>query len=837
MYLNRLLLITIFILISFSRGTSQTTKTEQPLKQYLKTISDKYEVVFTYLDQYVKDVKVAPVSVALPLSAIIDSLENQTNLDFEQLSPQYIAIKQKAALTHKVCGYIKDAENKQFLENALITLNHQKVLSDDKGFFHFDKATSGDTLHISFLGYADASIILNHFDKDSCHTFTLHPQPLILSEVMFSEYITEGIQKKKDGSLTLNIAQTGLLPGMTQTDVLHSIQALPGIQSINESVSNINVRGGTNDQNLILWDGVRMFQSGHFFGLISAFNPNATKEVTLIKNGTSTAFGEAVSSTIQITSHDEKVDQPTLGAGINMLSGDIYVRFPVTPKASISFAARKSFTDLFHSPTYQQYYNRAFRNTDLLEQNEANTITTNDSFTFHDISLGAVFTPSQRDKIKFSFLKIGNKLSYAEKWSNTTNAEEKASGLSQRSLAGTINFQRLWNKKWSTEVLASWSTYQMDAINQDLQNSRFLKQVNEVNEKSLKMQGRYLFNNQLDFLIGYQITETGIRSLDELDKPPYSRELKKVNYTHALFAEGVYTSQNEQTQIRAGLRGNYYPFLNQLKPEPRLVFTHQLPSHLSIELMAETKSQSVLQVIDFQSDFLGIEQRRWLLADGEDIPLLQSKQLSGGVNYEHNNWLISIEGYTKRVQGILTKSQGFRNQFEFINEKGNYQVRGIDFLLRKSIDAIHLWSSYSLSKNEYTFENLSPSSFSSNLDIRHAISLGGNYKLKQLELSSGIHWRTGKPYTKATGVSGDEITYMEPNGNTLKNYLRIDISARYSFKIGQKLNAQAGASIWNILNRNNTFDQYYLLTTDQNLHEISQSALGFTPNLSFRINF
>ena len=97
------------------------------------------------------------------------------------------------------------------------------------------------------------------------------------------KFLTTGLIKQQDGSITLNIEDFGILPGLIEPDILQTVQALPGIKSIDETVSDINIRGGTNDQNLILWDGIKMYQSGHFFGLISAFNPHLTDKVTIIK--------------------------------------------------------------------------------------------------------------------------------------------------------------------------------------------------------------------------------------------------------------------------------------------------------------------------------------------------------------------------------------------------------------------------------------------------------------------------------------------------------------------------------------------------------------------------
>ena len=102
-----------------------------------------------------------------------------------------------------------------------------------------------------------------------------------LEEVVVTNYLTKGITKLNDGSTIVKPESFGILPGLIEPDILQTIQALPGVLSIDETVSNINIRGGTHDQNLFLWDGIKMYQSGHFFGLISAFNPYTTKQINV----------------------------------------------------------------------------------------------------------------------------------------------------------------------------------------------------------------------------------------------------------------------------------------------------------------------------------------------------------------------------------------------------------------------------------------------------------------------------------------------------------------------------------------------------------------------------
>ena len=121
-----------------------------------------------------------------------------------------------------------------------------------------------------------------------------------LEEVVITNYLTKGISKTNNGAIQVNTKAFDNLPGLIEPDVLQIIQNLPGVISVDERISNINVRGGTNDQNLIIYEGIRMYQTGHFFGLISAFNPYLSKGVRVSKNGTSELYGDGVSSTILI---------------------------------------------------------------------------------------------------------------------------------------------------------------------------------------------------------------------------------------------------------------------------------------------------------------------------------------------------------------------------------------------------------------------------------------------------------------------------------------------------------------------------------------------------------
>ena len=214
--------------------------------------------------------------------------------------------------------------------------------------------------------------------------------------------------------------------------------------------------------------------------------------------------------------------------------------------------------------------------------------------------------------------------------------------------------------------------------------------------------------------------------------------------------------------------------------------------------------------------------------------------MSTGLNFKKNGLLISAEGYFKQVEGITARSQGFQNQFQFVNAIGTYEIKGVDFLINKQFANASTWLSYSYSQNDYTFDSLNNgNSFPNNADLRHAITFAGTYNIGDLKLALGANWRTGKPFTavdELNAIEEDEINFNAPNQNNLDDYLRIDFSTTYNFDLGRNTKAKVGLSVWNVLNKNNNLNTYYTLSEDT-VNQIENQSLGITPNVSFRVNF
>ena len=662
-----------------------------------------------------------------------------------------------------------------------------------------------------------------------------------LPEVVVTNYLTSGITKKNDGTIQLKPDKFGILPGLIEPDILQTIQALPGILSADETVSNINVRGGTHDQNLILWDGIKMYQSGHFFGLISAFNPYLTEQVNVSKNGTSAKYGDGISSVIDMQLSNNIDNTFKAGLGFNLINIDGYAKIPISDKIELQVSSRRSVTDLVITPTYDQYFKRIFQDSDLTnnQRGETNAVTKNERFYFYDVTAKLLYDISKKDKLRINFLNVYNTLNYEEQ--STVNDIDEAlnSELTQRNLATGISYTRDWNDRLSTTAQVYLSNYDLDATNFDIINNQRLIQENEVYDGAAKLDLNYTVNNNFKISGGYQFFEVGISNLEDVNNPVFRSYIKEVIRSHSVYAEGDFLSNNKNTNFKFGTRLNYIKKFDTFLIEPRLSFNQRFLNYFRFELLGEFKSQTTSQIIDLQQDFLGVEKRRWILSNDDDVPIIKSKQASVGIHYGKNKLLVSAEVYLKDVDDITTRSQGFQNQYQFVNAIGSYQVKGIDVLINKQFTNVSTWLSYSYSKNDYTFNTLNNGDpFPNNVDIRHAIKLASTYIYHDFKLALGLNWHTGKPTTipqQGNEVFNGTINYDLPNNENLDDYLRADCSATYEFRLGDT-KASIGASIWNLFNNKNVINTYYTLNDDV-VNTVENVSLGITPNISLRVYF
>ncbi|MDY7394877.1 TonB-dependent receptor plug domain-containing protein [Aureibaculum sp. 2210JD6-5] len=835
-----LLSIIFFSLFCITSISAQTKKDRQSLIKILEKLESRFDSNFSFIDKDIRNIYIEPPADTLNLKNSIDYLRNNTSLVFTVIGSNYITITKNKDNLFSICGYLMDGTTNFPIESAVVQFKEASTITDSVGYFKLEDLSLNDMVTFRHISYEIFTDYAKNLKTKDCEVVFLESKIENLNEIILKDYITEGINKVIDGSISVNYKNFGTVPGLIETDVLQTIQAVPGIQSIDETVSNINVRGGTHDQNLILWDGIKLYQSGHFFGLISAVNPRITKKVKLYKNGTPTMYSDGISGTIDMESERRINKVLNAETGLNFINLDAFVDIPIHKKSSLQIASRTSVNEFLNTPTYTQYFDRAFQNTDVVTSTN-NTNSTDEKFNFYDVSMRWLYKISEKDNIRANFLHLKNNLTISENAFGGGQSSSRESSIDQSNIAGGLEYKRRWNQKFQTTAQLYATSYQLDGTNFDIIKELVLNQKNKVVEVGVDLNSRLELNDYFTMFNGYHYKTTEITNADKINFPVLDTIVKETVQSHALSSTVAYRSEGGKTSINLGVRANYLTAFDKFIIEPRLNFNYRINDKITIEVLGELKSQTTTLVNDFRNNFLGIESRRWTLANNGSIPILKSKQISLGSNYSYNSLLVNAEVYYKSVDGITTQSQGFRNQYEFINTVGEYDVMGFDFMVNNRFGKFNTWLSYSLADNNYTFKELDNQNFPSNYDITHTVSIAGGYNFENFKLSAGANWRTGKPLTKpkvGNEISNNSINYESANSDNLASYFRVDASAIYDFNFSKRIRAQAAVSVLNVLDKKNIINTYYLIDEDTNeVDTINTYSLGITPNVAFRVFF
>lgn len=837
---RQLLLLCLLLLIAQAIA-AQVKDNLLPLKQVLKEIEGQHNVRFNFLDRDVANVKITAPAASATLDQKLDHIQEHSGLHFK-ISGNYITLY-KSLSDKFICGYIVDDKGEP-IESVTVICNDtgEQALTDNRGYFEFTQPASGlvDFVHLNYqIHTVDTETLLG-----DCKTVSLTLAVTVLEPVTTERYLTTGISKKNNGTFIIRPKRFGILPGLIEPDALQTMQQLPGVNSIDETISNINVRGGTHDQNLFMWNGIRLFQTGHFFGLISALNPNLADQIRISKNGTSAFYGESVSSTVDISSRTDKIEDDITIVGSNMINGEFYTKFKGSEKSTFELSVRRSFTDVLDFPTYSRYSDRIFQNTVVTQLNNSTDVNykSDKEFYFYDFT-GQYYTKiADIHHLYVDVLGIDNDLDFTEETVTETTVVTRYNTLRQQTYGGSIALKSEWDKKTTTNINIYRSFYDVNAKNESLESNETVIQKNMIRDMGMSIAGYTELSKKFGLYGGYQYNMISIENYDAVNTPYFPRSTNEALSTQALFSEVEYISKNQKLYVKPGLRLNYIDEPATIYLEPRLQFNYKLSGTLNLEILAEKKSQTISQVVELQDDFLGIEKRRWVLANEKNnIPIQKSLQASAGVTFKDRGWLISVDNFYKKVNGITTTGQAFQNQLENIEATGSYTVTGTEILVQKQFRNVYAWLSYTWNDNNYEFEGLQdvPTVFPNNFEINHTVNSAVIYELGNSKIALGSKWFTGRPYTTPLIteplISDDsaEIVYSEPNSANLDSFFQVNFSASHQWELTDKVKFQLGISVLNVFNRVNIINRYYRINNDtDNIEVVNTYSISRTPNVT-----
>jgi len=661
-----------------------------------------------------------------------------------------------------------------------------------------------------------------------------------LDLVVVRSYITRGIEKNNDGSYTLNPGKLEILPGLTEPDVLESIQLLPGVISPNETATGFFVRGGFSDQNRLLWDGINLYHKGHLFGMISPINPNIASEIKFINKGSHPRYGERLSSVIDITSKNDIPDKMRAEIGLNGLNVDGLIEVPlIKNKLSVLASARTSYTELVETPTFTQLSEKVFESTKISESENGEN-----EFNFNDYNLKVNYRPDTSNQLYASFISIDNTLDYVLEQSD----EDKR--LNDILTIRNIGYGAGWKKQWSPKLSHNFQAFFSDyALNYNFitsENGEIVSDFekrNTIFDSGVSLEFNYKGSKRFNHAFGYQYTlkDVAYAFLNTSDLVLILDTEDETVQTHSAFYNLGY-SNSKLFDVSLGLRGTYFKELDAVRFEPRLQISKPLSNRISINATAEVKNQIINELDETVFSDLSLENNVWQLSDGDEVPIKSSFQTSIGGIYTRPGFSFDVDAYYKNINNVSALALGFLNPENTGFNIGEQRIYGVDVFVKKRIGALNAWVSYSFNNARNRFENINNNdSFKSKSNVTHAVNTALAYSISDFDLSLGWRWQTGRPFTIAEPVGQTLAFNQGVNTGTLPNYHRLDFSATYKFNLTSsgRLKGKAGLSVRNVYDNRVLISREYRGNNNigEPIEVIDRFSLRITPNLMFRVYF
>ncbi|KAB1153163.1 TonB-dependent receptor [Tenacibaculum aiptasiae] len=766
-----------------------------------------------------------------------------------------------------ISGTLKSETNGETLTGATVLLKGTNlgVSANEYGFYSLTVPKGNYTLIISYLGFTtvEKEVSLNSNLKLN---FELQEDTSQLDEVVIN---SEGLKKTNIRTPQMSVTKLSTktikqIPAvMGEVDIIKSIQLLPGVTNSGEGASGFNVRGGAEDQNLVLLDEAIIYNSSHLFGFFSVFNSDAIKDIKLYKGGIPAQFGGRVSSVLDIRQKEGNSKRFALTGGIGAISSRLTAEGPTfKDKGSFLLSGRASYAHLF-----------------LKLANNSN------SASFYDLNFKTNYKIDSKNRMFLSGYLGQDDFSLAKRFSN-----------SYGNISGNLRWNHIFNDKLFSNLSVIYSRYNY-ALKLDMQGLDWKSNINNYN---LKYDVGYYASDKMKFNFGlsgiyYQFNPGELNPLNEASGIN-SRKLDD----KSAFEGGVYASLEHKITDKLttmyGLRySTFYRLgaqtLNEYQNDLPVVYNSELGIYERAEAIGEINYSSGKTIASFgnfeprfalsyqlnnksslKASYNRTAQYLHLISNTTSATPLDVWAPSGKFlkpqladqyalgyfrNFKNNMYSIETEVYYKTVNNRVDYIDGAdliaQNNIEREILIGEMRSYGLEMLLRKNQGNFTGWLSYTLSKAQQR----APGNASGGLGINngnwyntaydrtHDVSFTGNYKLNEKwSFGSNFIFQTGRPVTYPNGqfnYQGLSIpTYSERNASRLPAYHRLDVSATLTPRKNKnrKWKGEWVFSIYNIYNRNNAASISFGQNATTGANEATQTTIfGIIPSVSYNFKF
>lgn len=738
-----------------------------------------------------------------------------------------------AGKTFIVAGYVRDGKTGEPIVAASVQIGNplRRVVTDDFGYFTINVPGGKNVFKIESLGMNDRVINVAVYDNGKID-FELTGRVTTLKNVVISREKLNNLKSSQMGAQRIDYRTIRQVPVVLgEADVLRVITTLPGVKTVGEASTGLNVRGGSADQNLMLFNDATIYNPAHFFGMFSAFNPDVVKDVVLYKSSMPARFGGRLSSVVDISGKEGNKKQLSGSAGIGLLTGRAMLEGPIVKdKTSFIIGGRSTYAKWLIDRLPKEYRNSnaSFYDINVLLSHNFNN---NNSLYFTGYASSDKFRLNS--DTTYGYRNTNFSLKWKHVFNNKLNAIVTTGSDNYRysitSLRNPVNAYRLkfdiqqyYFKTHFTSYISSGNTidFGLSSISYKLNpgtlgpaNSNSHVEYDKLENEQGIESAVYLNDNWN--ITDHTSVEAGVRmsmfnTLGPRSINSYAKNLPRSD-----------DNVTETIDYNKGKIINSYD-----GPEYRLSIRQSLSTNSSLKLSFNTQRQYIHMLSNTAAM---APTDTWKLSD-PNIKPQEGTQYSLGyyTNVKSNTIEISLEGYYKTIRNFLDYKSGavlvMNHNIEtaVINTKG--KAYGVELLVKKSEGKLNGWISYTWSRillqqdDPIAGELINDGKeYPANYDKPNDFTLIGNYRVNhRFSVSLNSTYSTGRPITYPVArfvYSGSFRTLYGPrNGNRIPDYFRTDLSMNVegNHKVKQKTHNSWTFGIYNITGRKNPFSVYYV---------------------------
>ncbi|MCB2204873.1 TonB-dependent receptor [bacterium] len=632
-------------------------------------------------------------------------------------------------------GYVRDAETGETLVGATVMLagTNMGTITNKSGYYSISNITPGAyTVIYSFIGYDRKEMKIELTKRESRRIdIDMAPEAFRMDEVVVEGDRMDDKRQISVSRVNIPIRQITQLRIGGEADVFRSLQYLPGVLSSSQISSGLYIRGGSPDQTLVLLDGSTVYNPTHLFGFFSTFNPDAIKDVDLIKGGFPAEYGGRMTAVLDMVQKDGNRNEVGGTAYLGLISSRLSADGPVG-NGSWFFGVRRTYIDLL---------------TNLIETPEDPL----PNYFFYDINGKISQDFGANDKLFLSGFTSEDALEF-----NNNAGFNGELGISNRALS--TRWTHLFGDNLFSVFNFSWSRYR-NSFNS--RNAGFETEVeNVIQDYTLKGNMEWFVNTDWTIKSGFELSHYDLTYMqnfsgnadstaDDGSRSGGRLNIEDFDNTAAGFVQSNYQFSN-LFSLQTGLRVNYYEHRNLFKVDPRIAARYQMSSDVAIKAAFGVYHQyfRLASLPDFS--FFDT----WLPTDSTVDPSRAIHYVLGVETKPFEDMDFNVEVYYKDLYHISELKQ-FQTQGTTVRDffyDGRGEAYGIEFFLQKKSGRFTGWAGYALGWINTRFEELNGGRyFRPKWDRRHDFKIVGQYKLSDhWDVSATFTFQTGQSYTGQT---------------------------------------------------------------------------------------